>query len=137
MNKTFRILLVSLLIACNLSPSIAKKLDIYECNNLLDAERCTACKKKPSFFYTKWEFKINEKSQSVLRTVYFEDQSPKNDIFNNCIIFDGSNWECNSTERLSDRIIYHEFKMLNGIFSTGSYSTFISKSASGKSICGK
>jgi hypothetical protein len=137
MNKLIRILAIALIITCTSTPSFAKKLDMYECQNLLDAEKCTTCKKQPSFLYTKWEFKINERNQSVLRTTYYKDQSPKNDIFPNCTIFDENNWECNSTQKLSDRTIYHEFKMLNGIFSTGSYSTFIPKFDSGFSICGK
>jgi hypothetical protein len=137
MNKLIKILAIALIITCTSTPSFAKKLDMYECQNLLDAEKCTTCKKQPSFLYTKWEFKINERNQSVLRTIYYKDQSPKNDIFPNCIIFDENNWECNSIQKLNYRNVNTEFKMLNGIFSEGIYSSFTSKSASGPSLCGK
>ena len=124
------------------SISYAKRLDIYECANLMDAESCSACKKMPSFAFTGWEFKINEKTGNVLRTIYYKDQKPKNDIFSNCKIFDENNWECNTTVTVptNGMILNTDFKMLNGIFSTGTYSPYsprFSKLEPGSSTCGK
>jgi hypothetical protein len=92
--------------------------------------------------YTNWEFKVNEKTGNVLRTIYYANEKPKNDIFTNCKIFDANNWECNSSHTVPTNGMIHisDFKMLNGIFSTGTYSPHspqFSKSRPTFSICGK
>jgi hypothetical protein len=135
-----RIFIFTFMLFTNLG--YAKRLDIYECANLMDAESCSRCKKVPSFMYTSWEFKINEKTGNVLRTVFYKDQRPQNDIFSNCKIFDENNWECNHTDTvpINGMVLNTDFKMLNGIFSTGTYSPYsprFSKSEPSMNLCGK
>ena len=134
-NKFLLVLIIGIFF--DTGNSFAKKLNVYNCDNLYEAESCKKCKKDPRLLYTNWEFKVNDKNGTVLRIINYDDGSSQSSIFPNCKIFDANNWECNETTFLSDRKIYSDFKMLNGIFSTGSYSTFISKLESGVSKCAK
>jgi hypothetical protein len=134
-NKFLLISVISIIFGTG--HTFAKKLNIYDCENLYEAELCKKCKRVPRLIYTNWEFRVNDKNGTVLRIINYDDGSSQSSIFPNCKIFDVNNWECNETTILPDRKIYSDFKMLNGIFSTGSYSTFISKLEPSLSKCGK
>lgn len=121
------IFFMSYLIATN---SFAKRLDVYYCKSLADAESCSANCKNTLFKDQKYdsneaqrvEFFINEKNNTMLEKTYFGEKLSSSRIEKNCRIFDKNNWDC-SVEPIwiSERkwFVIQTDKMIDGIYISG------------------
>jgi hypothetical protein len=121
------IFFLSCLLATN---SFAKKLDVYYCKSLADAESCSAnCKntllkdqKYNSNDAQRVEFFVNEKNNTVLEKTYFGEKLSSSRIEKNCRIFDKNNWDCSDEPIwIAERkwFVIQTDKMIDGIYING------------------
>ena len=93
--------------------SYAKQFKVYSCDFIRDAESCSKnCRFDPELAY---EFMVEKNNKIVLKKVFEKGQYIGSRTYDNCRIFDETNWDCSKVEGIS-RITQ---KMTNGIYVDG------------------
>ena len=102
-----KILIVLLTLTLSNFAYATELLQSYDCKNSNDAMQCnSSCLKADQ----KLEFKVNERTNQVIRYSYADNKFIQAVPFENCTVVDGRNWICPN----SNEIYYGEAIMRNG-----------------------
>ena len=105
----------------------------YECKNSDDAMQCNNSCSKANY---KLEFKVNDRTNQVIRFSYIDKKFIQSVAFKNCSVVNNQNWLCEN----SDEVTTSTIVMRNGQYSHMSFVTNKYKNAGldlGKNFCAK
>ena len=125
----------SALLVVTLSHSVyaSELLQGYECKNSDDAMQCNSSCSRANY---KLEFKVNERTNQVIRFSYVDKKFIQSVSFKNCSVIDKTNWLCENADDLTISTVV----MRNGQYSHTSIVTAKYKNAGldlGKNFCAK
>ncbi len=126
---------LSALLVLILSNSVyaSELLQGYECKNSDEAMQCNSSCSRANY---KLEFKVNERTNQVIRFSYIDKKFIQSVSFKNCSVVDKKNWLCES----ADDVTISTIVMRNGQYSHMSFVTDKYKNAGldlGKNFCAK
>ena len=91
------------------------KLEYFKCESKFTPESCTNCTREKDIYLS---FIVDKQQSRVMERMFTNELNGISTIYDNCKIFNNTNWDCSSVSIFPNSTVTDSKKMTNGIFSS-------------------